>query len=299
MGVRANLKSPLWSRLAHICNIMPIKKLIAIKGKENISKDLLLVIEQDSWMQSFSLWEDRFLYGIPIMSEVHDHIDFGKASVKMSRWDENLFRLIHIHKFMKHLTENFEGTEVRYENDIFVSPKISTMEDDEFNIRGTFKTENEEEKIHEQFVLLPTPEALALNLENFKLLAEKETFSTIVTNITVEGLDQMKKLSKDARDATRWLDLSFSQCTGNIQSMQQAEQKSLQRLRHIDMDAWILQHLINIGAKLQRQKKVVLLVNSVEGQMSPSVRKALASASANNLSIQTVEDFTRQTNMND
>ena len=68
------------------------------------------------------------------------------------------------------------------------------------SIHFSFKTKNSE-----QFVLLPTPEALALNLENFKLLAEKETFSTIVTNITVEGLDQMKKLSKDARDATRYV----------------------------------------------------------------------------------------------
>ena len=50
--------------------------------------------------------------------------------------------------------------------------------------------------------------------------------------------------------------------------MQQPEQKSLQRLRRSDMQAWILQHLINIGSKLQRQRKtVVLLVNAVDGQV--------------------------------
>jgi len=101
-----------------------------------------------------------------------------------------------------------------------LSPNIASVEDDEFNIRGTFKNENEEEKsnrnsfpLHslshllikhsEQFVLLPTPEALAMNLENFKKFAENDVLSTIVTNITVEGLDQMKKISKEARDATR------------------------------------------------------------------------------------------------
>ena len=58
--------------------------------------------------------------------------------------------------------------------------------------------------------------------------------------------------------------------------------------------AWTLQHLINIGAKLQKQQRqVILLVNQVDGNLSPSVRKALASASANNLSIQTVDDYSR------
>ena len=92
--------------------------------------------------------------------------------------------------------------------------------------------------------------------------------------------------------------------------MQQTEQRSIQRLRRSDHTAWILQHLVNIGTKLQRQRKqVILLVDSVDRQVrqkmskiisgiffiqtSPSVRKALTSASANNLMIQTVEDFVR------
>ena len=47
-------------RLAQLCNLIPVTELIRIKGKENISEDLLKVIEQDSWIQSFSLWEDRY-----------------------------------------------------------------------------------------------------------------------------------------------------------------------------------------------------------------------------------------------
>ena len=56
-------------------------------------------------------------------------------------------------------------------------------------------------------MLLPTPEALAYNLEDFKRFVESDTknFSTIVTNITVDGLDEMKATSKEARDATRFV----------------------------------------------------------------------------------------------
>jgi len=50
--------------------------------------------------------------------------------------------------------------------------------------------------------------------------------------------------------------------------MQQTEQRSIQRLRRSDHTAWILQHLVNIGTKLQRQKKqVILLVDSVDRQV--------------------------------
>jgi len=292
--IRSNAKSPLWIRLAQMCNFLPISELIQIRGTDNLSPDLSKVLEQDSWMQTFSLWEDRFLYGIPIMSDVHDHIDF-KASTKMTRWDECLFRIIAVRKFMRHLAEKFPETEIKLVDDKFIYPALGDAHEGEFNIRGTFNAEAKDNKTNEQYVLVPTPEAMAFNLHHFKSLVDNPKFSTIVTNITVDGLDEMKKTSKEARDTTRWLDISFSRCIGNVQSMQQPEQKSLQRLRRSDMQAWILQHLINIGSKLQRQRKtVVLLVNAVDGQMSPSVRKALSSASANNLSIQTVEDFVRQ-----
>ena len=55
----------------------------------------------------------------------------------------------------------------------------------------------------EQYVLVPTPEAMAFNLHHFKSLVDNPKFSTIVTNITVDGLDEMKKTSKEARDTTR------------------------------------------------------------------------------------------------
>ena len=81
---------------------------------------------------------------------------------------------------------------------------------------------------------MPTPEALANHLEAFKTISERGDCSIIVTNITVDGLDEMKTQSKEARDTTRWLETLLARCTGNIQSMAQPEQKSLQRLRRQD-----------------------------------------------------------------
>ena len=57
--IGSNEKSPLWARLAHLCNLLPVDEMIELRGKENISPDLIRTIEQDSWMQQFSLWEDR------------------------------------------------------------------------------------------------------------------------------------------------------------------------------------------------------------------------------------------------
>lgn len=67
-----------------------------------------------------------------------------------------------------------------------------------------------------------------------KAISERGDCSIIVTNITVDGLDEMKSTRKEARDTTRWLETQLARCSGNIQSMQQAEQKSLQRLRRQD-----------------------------------------------------------------
>ena len=52
-------------------------------------------------------------------------------------------------------------------------------------------------------IVVPTPEALANNLENMKLIVEDQIIKTIITNITFDGLDQMKKESRGARDVTR------------------------------------------------------------------------------------------------
>jgi len=59
--IRSNAKSPLWIRLAQMCNFLPISELIQIRGADNLSPDLSKVLEQDSWMQTFSLWEDRYV----------------------------------------------------------------------------------------------------------------------------------------------------------------------------------------------------------------------------------------------
>merc|ERR1712176_509591 len=212
-----------------------------------------------------------------------------------SKWEENILRLSLIRKFVLNISEKFPKSEIKTNGDELVARYIYSIEDDEFNIRGTFEDESrlQNGETNEQIVI-PTPEALSNYMTEMKMIVEDPKLKTIVTNITIDGLDQMKKESKEAREATRWLDTVFSRCMGNLQSMQQTEQRSIQRLRRSDHAAWILQHLVNIGTKLQRQRKqVILLVDSVDRQTSPSVRKALASASANNLMIQTVEDFIR------
>ena len=151
------------------------------------------------------------------MGDVHDHIDF-KTSSSLCRWDENLLRLICVRKFLKNLAEKFPATEIKFEDGKFNAPSVEGLADDEFNIRGTFDTETEEKK---QTVVVPTPDALAGNLESFKKISESGNCSIIVTNITVDGLDEMKTSSKEARDTTRWLETLLARCTGNLQSMAQ------------------------------------------------------------------------------
>lgn len=288
--VTEHCSAPFWARLVHLVNLLDIDEMIRIKG--DVSEEAKNLLKGEQWLQCFSLWEDRFLYGIPVMADCHDHVDY-KANPNLTKWEENLLRLGLLRKFLRNIGEKHPTTEITMDGELFIGKDIQSLEDDEFNIRGTFEDEKQNGDNNENIVV-PTPEALANNLENMKLIVEDQNIKTIITNITFDGLDQMKKESRGARDVTRWLDTVFSRCIGNVQSMQQTEQRSIQRLRRNDSDAWILQHLVNIGTKLHRQKKqVILLVDSVDRQTSLSVKKALQSASANGLMIQTVEDFVR------
>ena len=53
----------------------------------------------------------RFLYGIPIMTDCHDHVDF-KANPALTRWEENLLRLGLLRKFLRNISEKHPDTEV-------------------------------------------------------------------------------------------------------------------------------------------------------------------------------------------
>ena len=106
----------------------------------------------------------RFLYGIPIMGDVHDHIDF-KATPPLTRWDENLLRLTSIRKFMKNLVDKFPQIDIKLLDGKFIAPSIESLADDEFNIRGTFDEEqkSEQEKVGLYF-FLKTLEILSYNM---------------------------------------------------------------------------------------------------------------------------------------
>ena len=102
------------------------------------------------------------------MGDVHDHIDF-KEPPRFTRWDANLLRLMCVRKFMKHLVATYPQLGIKLDVDgiRFNAPSIETLDDDEFNIRGTFETD--ESQKHELVVVVPTPDALANHLESFKV----------------------------------------------------------------------------------------------------------------------------------
>merc|ERR1719444_694825 len=253
--------SPLWSRLVKIFHSFELELLLEEK-KDVSDVAMKMATGDETWIQPFSLWEDRFLNGIPIMSDCHEHVDF-KTNPRLSQWEENLLRFCSIRKLLKSCADKYQTTGITYEGDRFAGKEVKDV-DDEFNIKGTFYGDNEgaDQKISGTYVI-PTPAALCSS---------------------IDGLDLMKKDSKDAREVTKWLDIAFSRCEGNLKSIQQHEQRNLQRIRRFDATGWVIHHLVNQGIRLQKQRKhVVLLIDSVKSETTPEVKKALQIASANNL----------------
>ena len=91
------------------------------------------------------------------MTDCHDHVDF-KANPSLSKWEENILRLSLIRKFVLNISEKFPKSEVnekkllmlkkstnfkiKTNGDELVARDIYSIEDDEFNIRGTFEDES-------------------------------------------------------------------------------------------------------------------------------------------------------------
>ena len=90
------------------------------------------------------------------MTDCHDHVDF-KANPSLSKWEENILRLSLIRKFVLNISEKFPKSEVyeklaisknssilkiKTNGDELIARDIYSIEDDEFNIRGTFEDES-------------------------------------------------------------------------------------------------------------------------------------------------------------
>ena len=56
--VESNLNSPFWSRLVYLCNLLKVQELVDVK--QDVSNDAKNILNENQWMQCFSLWEDRF-----------------------------------------------------------------------------------------------------------------------------------------------------------------------------------------------------------------------------------------------
>ena len=192
--IEESVSSPLWSRLVKLFHAFELELLL--DEKKNVSDVAMkLATGDETWLQPFSLWEDRFLNGIPIMSDCHEHVDF-KRNPKMSQWEENMLRFCSIRKLLKSCADKYPSTGITCEGDRFVGKDVKEV-DDEFNIKGTFygDTEGADQKVAGTYVI-PTPAALCSSIECVKRINACENNHMIITNMTIDGLDLMKKDSK-------------------------------------------------------------------------------------------------------
>ena len=187
--------SPLWSRLVKLFNSFDLELLL--EEKKNVSETALKIATGDeTWIQPYSLWEDRFLNGIPIMSDCHEHVDF-KTNPKLSHWEENLLRFCSIKKLLKSCAEKYPKTGVTLSDGGQFAGKEVKEVDDEFNIKGTFYGEKAglDQKMPGTYVI-PTPAALCGGIDSIKKINRNDDVHMIITNIIIDGLDMMKKDSK-------------------------------------------------------------------------------------------------------
>jgi hypothetical protein len=186
--------SPLWSRLVKIFHSFELELLLEEK-KDVSDLAMKMATGDETWIQPFSLWEDRFLNGIPIMSDCHEHVDF-KTNPRLSQWEENLLRFCSIRKLLKSCADKYQTTGITHEGDRFAGKEVKDV-DDEFNIKGTFYGDNEgsDQKMSGTYVI-PTPAALCSSIEGVKKINDSENNHMIITNMTIDGLDLMKKDSK-------------------------------------------------------------------------------------------------------
>ncbi|XP_043276793.1 protein SMG5 [Venturia canescens] len=240
-------------------------------------------------VEKVPLPEDIDLRGLKLFRESHEKLDWHiLRHTKMYKNEETLLRVKKIIQFGNYLC-TFTDSGVKYDEKkklyITTDIKHSMKEESQDKVRDRdIETEHSrgklmrhmgqlwlkaevralESRLRSKLIspyLVPDQEALAKHTPALKRLVHAKKFIVIIPSVVVSALDEMKKTSSKAREATRWLEGQLRKGSRFLRAQRPHERLPLPLIKgpkNKDKEAWLFFQIIECCHYLTQQTKVGL-----------------------------------------
>lgn len=239
-------------------------------------------------VKTVPLPEDIELRGLSLLEDAHKSLDWQiLRKNKMNKREETLLRALKLIEFGHHLS-SVENSGVQYDGTerLFVAtdpcssntPKVIGLDEKNFGPEhskgklmrhmGKLWLKAEVRALESQLrsrlmspYLVPDHEALAKHTPALKRLVYAKKFVVVIPAVVVSALDEVKRVSAQAREATRWLETQLRRGSRFLRAQRPHERLALPLIkgpRPKDKEAWLFFQIIECCHYLTQQAKVGL-----------------------------------------
>ncbi|XP_053976178.1 nonsense-mediated mRNA decay factor SMG5 [Hylaeus volcanicus] len=273
----------LLKRVTILLNLINIDTETLLKSCKNDSIILSSVDKLKECVKIIPLPEDIDLRGLNLLVDAQRSLDWKILyKHKMNKREETLLRALKLIEF-GHFLNSVEDAGVKYEQtkQIFVTIDANTANVTKSNGKdlemdhsrgklmrhmGKLWLKAEvcalETRLRSRLMspyLVPDHEALAKHTPALKRLVYAKKFIVVIPSVVVSALDEVKRISGRAREATRWLEGQLKRGSRFLRAQRPHERLALPYIkgpRPKDKEAWLFFQIIECCHYLTQQTKV-------------------------------------------
>ncbi|XP_072747458.1 nonsense-mediated mRNA decay factor SMG5 [Anoplolepis gracilipes] len=283
--VRICAKRTLLKRFTTLLNLINIDTETLVRRSDDFT--ILSNMEKfKEYVKMVPLPEDIDLRGLNLLEDAHKSLDWQiLRKYKMTKREETLLRALKLIEFGHHLS-SVENSGVQYDQTerLFVAmdpcpsnpPKVIGLDEKNFGPEhskgklmrhmGKLWLKAEVRALESQLrsrlmspYLVPDHEALAKHTPVLKRLVYAKKFIVVIPAVVVSALDEVKRVSAQAREATRWLETQLRRGSRFLRAQRPHERLALPLIkgpRPKDKEAWLFFQIIECCHYLTQQAKV-------------------------------------------
>lgn len=283
--VRICAKRTLLKRFTTLLNLINMDTEVLVRRSDDFT--ILSNMEKlKEYVKTVPLPEDIDLRGLNLLEDAHKSLDWQiLRKYKMNKQEEALLRALKLIEFGHHLS-SVENSGVQYNQieRLFIAtdpcssntPKVIGLNEKNFGPEhskgklmrhmGKLWLKAEVRALESQLrsrlmspYLVPDHEALAKHTPALKRLVYAKKFIVVIPTVVVSALDEVKRVSAQAREATRWLETQLRRGSRFLRAQRPHERLALPLIkgpRPKDKEAWLFFQIIECCHYLTQQAKV-------------------------------------------
>ncbi|XP_076249730.1 smg5 nonsense mediated mRNA decay factor [Calliopsis andreniformis] len=273
----------LLKRVTILLNLIKIDENILVKTYKDDSMILSTVDKLKECVKTIPLPEDIDLRGLSLLDDAQKSLNWKILyKQKMNKREETLLRMLKLIEF-GYFLNSVEDAGVKYDEskqlfetvilNINTATKSGGKDLEMDHSRGKLMRHMGklwlkaevcalESRLRSRLMspyLVPDHEALAKHTPALKRLVYAKKFIVVIPSVVVSALDEVKRISGRAREATRWLEAQLKRGSRFLRAQRPHERLTLPFIkgpRPKDKEAWLFFQIIECCHYLTQQTKV-------------------------------------------